>query len=168
MFPSACRKTVVTCVGISSADGEFLSAGSPVSSVDLNASPSRQPQLHTPTQAQPPAAKKRKTPRVSGPITASSPFLIAPLSSSASSDPRRKEKEGVSNEVNQAILKSLKVLEETVQEQQKIVEDEDELFGKQVAMVMRRLTMKQKATAKLRIQQVFLDVEFPPETDISN
>ena len=72
------------------------------------------------------------------------------------------------NQVSQAILKSLKILEETVHEQQRVVEDEDELFGKQVAMVMRRLTSKQKAMAKLQIQQVFLDVEFPPDAaDIS-
>ena len=38
----------------------------------------------------------------------------------------------------------------------------------QVAMVMQRLNSRQKAVAKLRIQQVFLDIEFPPETpDIS-
>ena len=38
----------------------------------------------------------------------------------------------------------------------------------QVAMVMQRLNSRQKAVAKLRIQQVFLDIEFPPEKpDIS-
>ena len=65
--------------------------------------------------------------------------------------------------MTRAILKSLKSLEDTVQEQQRIVDDEDELFGKQVAMVTRRLNSKQKAMAKLRIQQVFLEIEFPPE-----
>lgn len=76
---------------------------------------------------------------------------------------------GPNQAVSQAILKSLKTLEETVQEQQRVIEDEDELFGKQVAMVMRRLTCKQKAMAKLKIQQVFLDVEFPSDgAEMSN
>ena len=92
--------------------------------------------------------------------------MVAPTSSSVS-DPRLvKQEKTSSNQVSQAILKSLKTLEETVQEQQRVIEDEDELFGKQVAMVMRRLTSRQKAMAKLRIQQVFLDVEFPPEQQL--
>ena len=93
----------------------------------------------------------------------------ATASAAAAVDLRQKDA-AASRQVSSAILKSLKALEETVQEQQKVGEDEDELFGKQVAMVMRRLDSKQKATAKLRIQQVFLDVEFPPdpEQDISN
>ena len=42
--------------------------------------------------------------------------------------------------------------------------DEDTLFGLQVAATLRRLTSKQKATAKIRIQQVLLEIEFPTET----
>ena len=79
----------------------------------------------------------------------------------------RHKENTASSSSSQLILKSLKALEETVQEQQKVIEDEDELFGKQVAMVMRRLSSKQKATAKLRIQQVFLDVEFPPDSNVN-
>ena len=79
----------------------------------------------------------------------------------------RHKENTASSSSSQLILKSLKALEETVQEQQKVIEDEDELFGKQVAMVMRRLNSKQKATAKLRIQQVFLDVEFPPDSNVN-
>lgn len=137
---------------ICSGDGEFLSAGSPTSSLDLNASPSQQP-----------TTKRRKTslaPRTTTSITNSTPFVVGTLSSTPSDE---RHKEAPQSQMSQDILKSLKILEETVQEQQKIIDDEDELFGKQVAMVMRRLNNKQKATAKLRIQQVFLDVEFPPE-----
>ena len=137
----------------SGADGECLSPSSPASSVELNLTSS-------PPVRQTRSAKRRKVPRIN------IPFVVAPTSSSPS-DPRTKDKSTPqSNPVSQAILKSLKALEETVQEQQKIVEDEDELFGKQVAMVMRRLSSRQKAMAKLRIQQVFLDVEFPPEQQL--
>lgn len=136
--------------GVGGGDGgEFLSAGSPASSVDLNASPSLQ-------------IKRRKSSRLN------IPYIVGPTSSSPATDGRQTDT--ISKQVNQAILKSLKTIEETVQEHQKVIEDEDELFGKQVAMVTRRLDSKQKATAKLRIQQVFLDIEFPPdrEQDISN
>ena len=59
-------------------------------------------------------------------------------SASTPMDPRlktskNKEAESTqSNQISQAILKSLKTLEETVQEQQRVIVDEDELFGKQV------------------------------------
>ena len=59
-------------------------------------------------------------------------------SASTPMDPRlktskSKEAESTqSNQISQAILKSLKTLEETVQEQQRVIVDEDELFGKQV------------------------------------
>jgi Adh transcription factor 1 len=138
-----------------SGDGEFLPLGSPGdSSVDLSVSP---------------ASKRRKTSHLPVP-----PLVVS--SASTPLDPRlnKSGKEGggssmqTSHQVTQAILKSLKALEETVQEQQRVIVDEDELFGKQVAMVMQRLNSRQKAVAKLRIQQVFLDIEFPPETpDIS-
>jgi hypothetical protein len=132
-----------------SGDGECLSPGSPGgSSIELNASPSHQPPV-----------KRRKSARLNA------PFVVAAPTLTSSPDLRHKEKSTPSS--SQLILKSLKALEETVQEQQKVIEDEDELFGKQVAMVMRRLTSKQKATAKLRIQQVFLDVEFPPDSNVN-
>ena len=40
-------------------------------------------------------------------------------------------------------------------------DDEDELYGRQVAATIRRFTNREKALAKLRIQQVLLDIEFP-------
>ena len=202
-------KLVLSRLGACSGDGEYLPIGSPGdSSVDLSASP---------------AGKRRKTSHL--------PVPLVVCSASTPLDPRlnKSGKEGgggnmqTSHQVTQAILKSLKALEETVQEQQRIIVDEDELFGKQVriciqcirrllqvsigsihlfmnptcsvmlcvcfgharsclelqyyihvydslqvAMVMQRLNSRQKAVAKLRIQQVFLDIEFPPEkSDIS-
>ena len=40
-------------------------------------------------------------------------------------------------------------------------DNEDELFGQQVAATLQRFTNCQKATAKLRIQSVLVDVKFP-------
>ena len=55
-----------------------------------------------------------------------------------------------------AIVNSLKGLN------QKQVSDEEELFGKHVAAVLRRLPNREKAMAKLQIQQVLTNIEFPP------
>ena len=41
--------------------------------------------------------------------------------------------------------------------------DEETHFGLQVAATIRRFNPRQKALAKLRIEQVLVDVEFPPE-----
>ena len=117
-----------------SGDGEFLPVGSPGgSSIDLNASP---------------ASKRRKLSHL--PV----PLIVG--SASAPIDPRlnKTNNDGVggggsggiqtTNQISQAILKSLKALEETVQEQQRVIVDEDELFGKQVykfcASLVSRLT----------------------------
>ncbi len=40
-------------------------------------------------------------------------------------------------------------------------EDEDELFGKQLAATLRRLSGRQKAYAKMQIQKVLLEIEYP-------
>ena len=42
-------------------------------------------------------------------------------------------------------------------------DEEDELFGRQVGATLRRLSNRQKSQAKLRIQQILMDVEFPDE-----
>lgn len=59
--------------------------------------------------------------------------------------------------VDHAILKCLKHLDD----KQPRVLDEEELFGMHIAAILRRLTNRQKAMARLRIQQVLTDVEFP-------
>ena len=58
------------------------------------------------------------------------------------------------------IISSLKSISEKREQRR---DDEDELFGRQVAATLRRLTSRQKAQAKLRIQQTLVDVEFPDE-----
>ena len=60
------------------------------------------------------------------------------------------------------IIRSLKSIENRRTQRQD--EDEDQLFGRQIATTLHRLTSRQKATAKLRIQQILIDVEFLDET----
>ena len=72
--------------------------------------------------------------------------------------PRKKRKVTKSDEVDDYILRSLKDIEEKQAQRQ---DDEDELYGRQVAATIRRFTNREKALAKLRIQQVLLDIEFP-------
>ena len=61
------------------------------------------------------------------------------------------------------IVQSLKSIEDRRAQRQVVSDDEDVLFGRQIAATLHRLTSRQKAVAKLRIQQVLIDVEFPDE-----
>lgn len=61
-----------------------------------------------------------------------------------------------------ALLKSLKDLEERRAKKQE--QDEEELFGKHIAAVLHRFSPRQKAQARLRIEQVLIGVEFPDDT----
>lgn len=45
-------------------------------------------------------------------------------------------------------------------------QDEEELFVLHVAATLRRFTNRQKAIAKLRIQQVLVEVEFPRHCEV--
>lgn len=40
-------------------------------------------------------------------------------------------------------------------------DDEEYTFGRSVALTLKRLEVKQKAQAKIRIQQLLYDIEFP-------
>lgn len=57
-----------------------------------------------------------------------------------------------------AILESLKHVWD--QPSHVAEEDEEGLFGRQLAATLRRFPSHHKAAAKLRIQQVLLDIEF--------
>jgi hypothetical protein len=59
--------------------------------------------------------------------------------------------------VDHAIFKCLKHLDD----KQPRLLDEEELFGMHIAAVLRRLSNRQKAMARLKIQEVLTDVEFP-------
>ena len=50
-----------------------------------------------------------------------------------------------------------------VDERKSRLDDEDELFGRQVAATLCRFSNKQKAHVKVRMQTVLLDTEFPEE-----
>ena len=52
-------------------------------------------------------------------------------------------------------------LEELCQRRSSSTTDEDELFGKTVAATLHRFDLRKKAMAKLRIQTVLMDIEFP-------
>ena len=82
---------------------------------------------------------------------------------------KKKKKISKDDEIDECIIQSLKSIEENRRAlAQKQEEDDDQLFGRQIAITLHRLTTKQKAIAKLRIQQVLIDVEFPEETNVAN
>ena len=83
--------------------------------------------------------------------------------------PKKKKKISKDDEIGECIIQSLKsIAENRCALAQKQEEDDDQLFGRQIAITLHRLTTKQKAIAKLRIQQVLIDVEFPEETNVGN
>ena len=59
-------------------------------------------------------------------------------------------------EVDDLLIKNLKALEEPTK-----LEDEEELFGWQMAIILRRFTARQRAHAKLKIQSLLVEIEFP-------
>jgi hypothetical protein len=76
--------------------------------------------------------------------------------------PSKKKKMSKDDEIGECIIQSLKSIEENRHAlAQKQEDDEDQLFGRQVAITLHRFTSRQKAMAKLRMQQVLIDVEFP-------
>lgn len=76
--------------------------------------------------------------------------------------PRKKKSKVVMDEMDAVIVRNL---EELCQRRSSSATDEDELFGKTVAATLRRLDLRKKAMAKLRIQGVLMDVEFPDPGD---
>lgn len=88
---------------------------------------------------------------------------ITPSTSSNPHQPAKKRKISKGDELDEAILKSLKDIQERNAQQREQQETEEELFGKQVAAVLRRLTARQKAIAKLHIQQILTEIEFPDQ-----
>ena len=83
--------------------------------------------------------------------------------------PPSKERKG--DDVDKAIVESLKTMQDRWSrkdtENSQATLDEEGHFGHQVAATLRRLTTKQKVIAKLQIDQVLVNVEFPPENPFS-
>ena len=65
-----------------------------------------------------------------------------------------------------AIIENLKQLQEKHSHHDE-ESDEDGLFARQIAATLRRFTYQQKAVAKVRIQQVLMDIEFGSPYDTS-
>lgn len=64
----------------------------------------------------------------------------------------KKSKRGPVDEVDEVILKMLASTENT---------DDDEWFGKHISAILRRFSPKKKAQAKLQLEQVLVNIEFP-------
>ena len=91
--------------------------------------------------------------------------LPSPNSSIGQPPVKKRKKENLKvDEVDEALLKGLYQMEESRAQRKK--DDEEEFFGKHVAAVLRRLPNRERAMARLRIQQVLMDVEFP-EPDVA-
>ena len=103
------------------------------------------------------------TPQQSDSFTSQPP---SPVPSASSSDvllPPAKRKKGKGDEVDDVILGTLKSLQERRRGKDQQQCDEEGHFGQQIAATLRRFTPRQKALAKLQIEQVLFSVEFPPE-----
>uniref|UniRef100_A0A1X7U649 BESS domain-containing protein n=1 Tax=Amphimedon queenslandica TaxID=400682 RepID=A0A1X7U649_AMPQE len=94
----------------------------------------------------------------SAPSTPSSSITETPKSIQHGNKPP-KERKKMSDEVDMALVETLKSFQATRKELMKDP-DEDDLFGRQIAATVHRLSNKQKAICKLQIQQVLLNVEF--------
>ena len=76
--------------------------------------------------------------------------------------PSKRKKSRVGDDVEELLVRNLKQLEE------RRGDDEEELFGRTVAATLRRLSQRQRAVAKMRIQTMLLDIEFPEEAYIQS
>ena len=100
-------------------------------------------------------------PVVACPSDSSSLDCSSPSTPSPPPSKKRKSIRG-GDSVDESVLKRL------INSQERQKQDEDQMFGLQVAATLRRLTNRQKADAKLRIQQVLLEVEFPNDIMSTN
>ena len=92
------------------------------------------------------------------------------VSSLEKQPPTKRRKGCKGDDVDAVIIQSLKGIQErwpqkeTQEEERKsLMNDEEGYFGMQVAATLRRLTSRQKAIAKLRIDQILVDVDCPAE-----
>ena len=94
----------------------------------------------------------------------SPPSTSASVSSALTSPlqppPVKKKKATRGDDVDEAIIKSLKDLEERRTRREV---GENESFGRHIGAVLRRFSPRQQAQARLRIEQVLIDVEFPDD-----
>lgn len=74
--------------------------------------------------------------------------------------PRPRREQTKDEEVEDALLKTLR----GVQEKQQASTNPNHHFGLEVAERLQQLTPHQAALAKVKIQQIMLECEFPPES----
>ena len=77
--------------------------------------------------------------------------------------PPLKKRSSTIDDNDEMLITSIKNLRERQQDKQKGQLDEETHFGLQVAETLRRFNSKQRALAKLQIDQVLFNVEFPPK-----
>lgn len=73
----------------------------------------------------------------------------------------KKRKSSPHNDVDNLLIRHLQDKAQARKTRQQ--QDEDDHFGHHVAGVIKRLPYRMKALARLRIEQVLMEVEFPPE-----
>lgn len=71
------------------------------------------------------------------------------------------KKRSRSDDVDELLINSISMLQENKRRKKEL--NEEGHFGYQVAATLRRFSPRQKAVAKLRIDQVLLDIELTPE-----
>ena len=74
-------------------------------------------------------------------------------------EPAPKRRKCTRDDVDAAMLLHLQGQAERRKQQQELTEDD--LFGRHVACVLKRLNNRAKATARLQMEQVLMDCEFP-------
>ena len=79
-----------------------------------------------------------------------------PTHKTNSAPPSKRKKARTEDDIEEVLVRNLKHLEERA-------DDEEELFGKTVAATLRRFSLRQRAVAKMRIQTMLLDIEFPDD-----
>ena len=82
--------------------------------------------------------------------------MLESLEDSDEQKPKKHQKKNHNDEIiDTMLIRSLLQMNE--------VSDEDELFGRQRATALRRLSNRQKAFAKMQIQSVLMNIEFLAE-----
>ena len=77
--------------------------------------------------------------------------------------PSKKRRSMKGDDIDEMLINSIKTIQERRQEKHSRQLNEETHFGLQVAETLRRFSPKQKALAKLQIDQVLFNIEFPPE-----
>lgn len=96
--------------------------------------------------------------------------FAASSSSSCTPSPKnsRKRKISKSDEVDELLIRSLSTLQDRAVQKETKETDAEYLYGQMVCATLQRFNPRQRAAAKLRIQQLLNEIEFPPDFPMSN